>query len=87
MLDRSRQGERPRTVVDRTQRRTFAHELHRSAPPTTKRAEWQSKWNAQERGGQHPTPYEAMADMFSSGSSVGGTNDKGANSVLRHHCC
>ena len=80
MLDRSRQGERSRSVVDRTQRRTFAHELHRPAPLTTKRAEWQSKWNAQEKGGQHPTPYEAMARSGTlpvPGGGVGGGLEPG----------
>lgn len=73
-------GEDTRAALERTQRRTFAHESHRSAPLTTKAAEWDRRWLEGSsglqvpKGMQHPTPYENMANQLAqrrSSSSAG----------------
>ena len=61
-----------RAALDRSQRRTFAHESHRSAPLTTKAAEWDRRWLEGSsglqvpKGMQHPTQFEqALANRRS----------------------
>jgi hypothetical protein len=69
-------NEDTRASLDRSQRRTFAHESHRAAPLTAKAAEWDRRWLEGSsglqvpKGMQHPTPFETMADQLAGRRSV-----------------
>ena len=72
-------AEDQRAPLDRSQRRTFAHESHRAAPLTAAAAEWDRRWLEGSsglqvpKGLQHPTPFETMANHLAGRRSTSPT--------------